>query len=275
MNNEETLKEVKKTELNILSTVDDFCRKNNIKYSLAYGTLLGAVRHKGFIPWDDDIDIWMTRKNYNRFIRIWKQNPVQGYILQNTDLEEDFSQNFTKIRKDNTAFIQTEEEKTMNYHKGIFIDIFPLDRVAKTPSKIAVQKFYAMLTMLFYRKYAPPTEKGLKKYISKFFLKIVPKSKYENARKHFENRYLSLGGDVDCSWLSNSTYRDLSIYYDSDMMDDYTFLQFEGRNFMSVSNWDHALKMQYGDYMQLPPEKDRVWKHHPIFIDLKNNYEAK
>ena len=190
-------------------------------------------------------------------------------------MEEDFSQNFTKIRKDNTAFIQTEEEKTTNYHKGIFIDIFPLDRVAKTPSKIAVQKFYAMLTMLFYRKYAPPTEKGLKKYISKFFLKIVPKSKYENARKYFENRYLSLSGDVDCSWLSNSTYRDLSIYYDSDMMDDYTFLQFEGRNFMSVSNWDHALKMQYGDYMQLPPEKDRVWKHHPIFIDLKNNYEAK
>lgn len=275
MNNEETLKEVKKTELNILSTVDDFCRKNNIKYSLAYGTLLGAVRHKGFIPWDDDIDIWMTRENYNKFIRTWEQNPVQGYILQNTDLEEDFSQNFTKIRKDNTAFIQTEEEKTTNYHKGIFIDIFPLDRVAKTPSKIAVQKFYAMLTMLFYRKYAPPTEKGLKKYISKFFLKIVPKSKYENARKHFENRYLSLSGDVDCSWLSNSTYRDLSIYYDSDMMDDYTFLQFEGRNFMSVSNWDHALKMQYGDYMQLPPEKDRVWKHHPIFIDLKNNYEAK
>ena len=275
MNNEETLKEVKKTELNILSTGDDFCRKNNINYSLAYGTLLGAVRHKGFIPWDDDIDIWMTRKNYNKFIKTWEQNPVQGYILQNTDLEEDFSQNFTKIRKDNTAFIQTEEEKTTNYHKGIFIDIFPLDRVAKTPSKIAVQKFYAMLTMLFYRKYAPPTEKGLKKYISKFFLRIVPKSKYENARKHFENRYLSLSGDVDCSWLSNSTYIDLSIYYDSDMMDDYTFLQFEGRNFMSVSNWDHALKMQYGDYMQLPPEKDRVWKHHPIFIDLKNNYEAK
>lgn len=275
MNKEETLKEVKKAELNILSTVDDFCQKNNIKYSLAYGTLLGAVRHKGFIPWDDDIDIWMTRENYNKLIRAWEQNPVQGYILQNTDLEEDFSQNFTKIRKDNTAFIQTEEEKTTNYHKGIFIDIFPLDRVAKTPSKIAVQKLYAMLTMLFYRKYAPPTEKGLKKYISEFFLKIVPKSKYENARKYFENKYLFLSGDVDCSWLSNSTYRELSIYYDSDMMDDYTFLQFEGRNFMSVSKWDHALKMKYGDYMQLPPEEDRVWKHHPIFIDLNNNYEAK
>lgn len=275
MNKEETLKEVKKAELNILSTVDDFCKKNNIKYSLAYGTLLGAVRHKGFIPWDDDIDIWMTRENYNKFIRVWEQNPVQGYILQNTDLEEDFSQNFTKIRKDNTAFIQTEEEKTTNYHKGIFIDIFPLDRVAKTPSKIAVQKLYAMLTMLFYRKYVPPTEKGLKKHISEFFLKIVSKSKYENARKYFENKYLFLSGDVDCSWLSNSTYRDLSIYYDSDMMDNYTFLQFEGRNFMSVSKWDHALKMQYGDYIQLPPEEDRVWKHHPIFIDLNNNYEAK
>lgn len=129
---DELLPEVKKIELEILCVIDEFCKKNNICYSLAYGTLIGAIRHKGFIPWDDDIDLWMPRSDYNRFIELWLKDPVEGYILQNTDLESDFNQNFTKIRKDNSAFIQSEEEKQRCYHKGIFVDIFPLDRVAKT-----------------------------------------------------------------------------------------------------------------------------------------------
>lgn len=275
MNIEKLLPQVKKSELEILCVIDNFCKEYNIKYSLAYGTMIGAVRHKGFIPWDDDIDLWMSRDNYDKFVKLWCDNPVDGYVIQNTDLDDSFTQNFTKIRKDGTAFIQNEEEKQVAYHKGIFVDIFPLDRIAKRKATRKIQKVYAVLTMLFYRRFAPPTEHGTKKIISQFLLAIVPKSKYKNARKYFEKKYLSLCGDETCYWISNSTYRNLSIYYDYDMMDDYTFLQFEDRNFMSVSKWDHALKMQYGDYMQLPPEEDRVWKHHPIFIDLNNNYETK
>ena len=272
MDIEQLLPKVKKNELEILLVIDEFCKKNDINYSLAYGSLIGAVRHKGFIPWDDDIDIWMSRVDYEKFIKLWVENPVKGYIIQNIDFENDFTANFTKIRKDKTTFLQPLEEK-YNYHKGVFVDIFPLDRVAKGSFNRKLQKIYAVLTMLFYRKFAPPTETGIKKFISKFMLSIVPKSKYESARKHFEKKYLSLCGDDTCPWISNSTYRDLSIYYDSDMMDSFISLPFEGKEFMSVAKWDHALKKQYGDYMQLPPEEDRTWKHHPVLIDLEHNYE--
>lgn len=273
MNIEELLPQVKQTELEILCIIDKFCKEHDIKYSLAYGTLIGAIRHKGFIPWDDDIDLWMPREDYEKFINLWLANPVDGYVIQNTDLEPTFTQNFTKIRKDNTAFIQGEEEKNATYHKGVFVDIFPLDRVANGGLKIKLQKIYAVLTMLFYRKFAPPTETGAKKIISKFFLAIIPKSKYENARKYFEKRYLSLCGNETCPFMSNATFDCLSKYFDADMLDSFTSLPFEGKEFMSVTKWDHALTKQYGDYMQLPPEEDRTWKHHPVLIDLEHNYE--
>ena len=106
MNNNYILRRLQLTELEILKVVDKVCRDNKIDYSLYAGTLLGAVRHKGFIPWDDDLDICLTRENYNRFIKIWNANPPKGYILQNKENTPDFSQTFTKIRKDNTAFFQ-------------------------------------------------------------------------------------------------------------------------------------------------------------------------
>lgn len=116
------LPDAQKAETEILIEVDKFCKKNKLRYSLGFGTLLGAVRHKGFIPWDDDIDIWMPREDYKKFIAEWMKNPIDGYILSNTDTNIDFTQNFTKIRKDNTTFFQSEDaDKT--YHKGIFIDI--------------------------------------------------------------------------------------------------------------------------------------------------------
>lgn len=269
---DELLPEVKKIEVEILCVIDDFCKKNNICYSLAYGTLIGAIRHKGFIPWDDDIDLWMSRDDYNRFIESWLKNPVEGYILQNTDLESDFNQNFTKIRKDNSAFIQSEEEKQKHYHKGIFVDIFPLDRVSKTKVGIVKQKIYAVLTMLFYRKFSPPNERGLKKIISKMLLTIVPKSQYDNLRKYFEKKYLSLCGDQTCKFISNSTYECLNLYYDFDMMDTFVDLEFEGKRFPAVAKWDHALKVEYGDYMKLPPKEERVWKHNPLLINFEKNY---
>ena len=102
------LRKVWDVELEILTQIDTFCRNNGLKYSLAYGTLLGAVRHGGFIPWDDDIDIIMPRKDYEYLIANWD---IPGYIVQNKKTNDDFSQNFTKIRKDNTAYVQEEYEK--------------------------------------------------------------------------------------------------------------------------------------------------------------------
>lgn len=122
---ENIIKKVWETEQEILDVIDKICRDNNLRYSLAYGTLIGAVRHKGFIPWDDDIDLMMPREDYEKLLSVWESQAPKGYILQNSRTDPDFTQNFTKIRKDGTTFLQEESERTKNYHKGIFVDIFP------------------------------------------------------------------------------------------------------------------------------------------------------
>ena len=101
-----TLDEMKAVELGILKKFDSICKENGLEYSLAYGTMLGAIRHKGFIPWDDDIDIMMPREDYEKLLAVWDQSAPKEYILQNTRTDSDFTQNFTKIRKDHTTFLQ-------------------------------------------------------------------------------------------------------------------------------------------------------------------------
>ena len=110
------LRKLQLTQLEMLKYVDSFCKANGINYSIAYGTLLGAVRHKGFIPWDDDLDICMPRDDYNKFIELWKDTDT--YLLQNHNTDNDFSQSFTKIRKKNTAFVQ-EVDLNCNYHNVV------------------------------------------------------------------------------------------------------------------------------------------------------------
>lgn len=100
------------TEQEILDVIHQVCTEHGLRYSLAYGTLIGAVRHKGFIPWDDDIDLMMPREDYEKLLVIWNQSAPKGYILQNTRTDSDFTQNFTKIRKDHTTFLQDEAERT-------------------------------------------------------------------------------------------------------------------------------------------------------------------
>ena len=114
-----------KNEQEILDVVHEVCVSNRLKYSLAYGTLLGAVRHGGFIPWDDDIDILMPREDYTKLLEIWSEIAPEDYILQEPYSSSDITNNFVKIRKNHTTFMQTEAEKKCKYHKGIFIDITP------------------------------------------------------------------------------------------------------------------------------------------------------
>jgi len=122
------LKKIQNTLLEILIEVDRICRKNDIKYFLFAGTLLGAVRHKGFIPWDDDIDIAMPREDYEKFLQIVQKEPYSNYFLQNviTEIEAPFL--FSKFRKDDTLLLE-KAVMNKNIHHGIFIDIFPLDKV--------------------------------------------------------------------------------------------------------------------------------------------------
>lgn len=265
------IQQVWAVEQEILDVVHEICIAHDLRYSLAYGTLIGAVRHKGFIPWDDDIDLMMPREDYEKLLVIWNQVAPDGYILQNTHTDSDFTQNFTKIRKNHTVFLQSEEECTRHYHKGIFVDIFPGDRVPSEWLPQKTQYFACAVDLLYSRGYTSGSG-GLIGKVEKILLK-VPKEKHIRLREWAERWIRRWNGSESLRYLFPSTIEWSRHFYPADLFENMKMIEFNGKQYMCVGNPDVILRLDYGDYMQLPPVEDRTWKHHPMLIDLEHNYE--
>lgn len=260
------------TEQEILDEFHRVCTENGLRYSLAYGTLLGAVRHKGFIPWDDDIDVLMPRDDYQILQEIWKRKATEKYILQEPYTSPDLVINFTKIRKDRTTFIQAEFEKNRKYHKGIFIDVFPLDRVAKGRIRSSFQRVFCMLSMLYNRGYKSG-KGGIVSAVESILLRIVPKAYYRKAERLFEKMATKWNNDSTLEWFGFQTVQDMKHHYSSDAFDGLVELEFSNKRYYVFREYDKVLVDEFGDYMQLPSEDERIWKHHPLLINFERNFE--
>lgn len=125
---EETLLRLKQIELEILKVFHEYCAKHSLQYYLIGGALLGAVRHRGFVPWDDDIDVGMLREDYERLKKIWDRDPIDGYFLQYNETDPAFARGIIKLRLNNTKVIEFSS-RNVKMHNGIYIDIFPIDYI--------------------------------------------------------------------------------------------------------------------------------------------------
>lgn len=272
MNQDVRLEDIWKAEQEIMNEIDRVCRENGLRYSLAYGTLLGAVRHGGFIPWDDDVDIMMPREDYERLRAIWPEKANKGFILEDETMYDDYVNNFAKIRKNHTTFLQFEVERTRSYHKGFFVDIFPGDRVAPAGLQRKIQYAAFALNLLYNRGY-PSGARGIRGVCERAMLGLV--------HKRYRARVSRLFGRISRKWNDNPdgkmvfpcTVADCRHYYPPDLFDNLISMDFSGREYCAVRDYDLALRLEYGDYMQLPPEEERIWKHDPIIVDFEHNYE--
>ncbi len=269
------LDKIHDVELEILDVIDKFCNENDISYSLYCGTMLGAVRHKGFIPWDDDIDLCMTRPDYNKFIKLWIASNNKDYIIQNKETEPSFSQSFTKIRKNHTAFVQKGDEDK-KHHQGIFVDILPIDRIPNGKFNKLLYKWNLMFYLLFTREFVPDKSNIIVKSFSKFLLTVKSSgSSRELSRKKYLKKITKYNNCEDCPWVSANTLDGLRHEMPASMTDDRTEYLFNTKKYKGYSDYDGMLKSWYGDYMQFPPEKDQVWKHQPVFVDFEKNYKER
>lgn len=260
MINEKTLKDAQKIMLEILIEVDRICMKNNIEYWLADGTLLGAVRHRGFIPWDDDIDICMLKEEYNKFLEIAPKELKEKFFLQTSKYDKNYNFLYPKIRDRNSIFIEKYDSNQEKFHQGLNLDIFVMDRYF-IRSKI-------LYRFLYFFKNIKIENNRINNYY--FFKKIIVSFKLnicaEKILKFFStNKKQNSRLGYRYYWKQLYKYNDIFPLKE---------IEFEGYKFSCPNNTDAYLKELYGDtYMELPPEKDRVWHAKEIRLNEKCFFE--
>lgn len=259
-----------------LLELDRVCKKHNIKYFLAGGTLLGAIRHKGFIPWDDDADIMMLREDYDKFLGIIKDELPQNLFLQTPSTEELNHNVFTKIRIDNTVFATKFTGKLMGMHNGIFVDVLSHD---KTSNFKLFQKLHVYVTnairLLVLRKWAGRELKFAKrkyrhsaKFLSKFgtgMMNRTPMSLFE----FLLNKALTFYKNKNTRYLYDGMGRNIKRgAFPKEWLDEAIYVDFEGYKLPVPKEYDQYLTYLYGDYMEMIPLSKRQESHSIVLMDL-------
>lgn len=254
--NRRNLRAAQLRQLDMLSAIDGICRRHGIGYWLDGGTLLGAVRHGGFIPWDDDIDIAMHRDDAARFETIAQEELPEGMFMQTRRTDPSVESPIAKVRDLNSLLLEDGDNLAAPYHKGLFIDIFPFEECPTTG--LAFTKAVAQ---------------GISKAHS-----ILSKAHHYSLRAGAELLWFSLRlAALRCAWAAakavlpcdtfmanipeNNGY---GIKHRRDSILPLGSITFEGREFMAPANPDAYLRDLYGDYTKLPPEEKR--RGHAVLI---------
>lgn len=260
--------------LKMLVEIDRVCRILGIKYTLTHGSLLGAVRHKGFIPWDDDIDVAMTRENYEKFLNLAQDILNSEYYVQTYEKDNNYIPNFAKVL--NTSIPIVEKDKMhLDVKRGLHVDIFPIDRNYNNIKRLASIVGIRIVKVIKYSSDIIGIIKNSStklKLVFKMFcfpigwlcgsLRLNRIETYIRKMPNNDNRNMVTFADYDPAIFDENKEMPYDIY------ENYIELLFEGRRFMCISDYDTYLTKHYGKYMELPPVEYRK-PHHGLFVDSR------
>lgn len=264
-----TSEELQAVQLNILICIANFCDENNITYFLFGGTLLGAVRHSGFIPWDDDIDIAMPREQYDIFLSKWMLSGNKDLIIQNKSSDAEIHHSYSKVRLLRSEFVEKETENS-DFNKGIFIDIFPIDDFPRHPGLLdrvfLITRKYLMALSLYKAGYT---------HMKNIWIKRIVQLTHRAFSLNFINElnssiikyYKELESTHCTSYTSGAGYD--KHHVNKSIFEALTDMDFEGIKFTCPVDYDTYLRKVYGDYMELPKANERVSQHRVLKIDIE------
>jgi lipopolysaccharide cholinephosphotransferase len=269
-NRELSLEEIHQEILTVFKKIVDICDQININYFIAYGTLIGAVRHKGFIPWDDDLDIQMTRPEFEKFVSYCEQNTEILYPYKLISFKNTPDYPYEIPRFCDTRF-RMEKGGLADAGMGIFVDIYPLDGIGDdikaAKKKIMPKKRYWQTCWSFWRdnKFIP-SQKGTLRNIPRFFAFLLSRLhnlRYYLIKLHSISTFYSY---ENSKFIECITWNELFRPQPKEWYSSYDILDFEHLKVKAPKNYDKVLKSIYGNYMQLPPiEKQKPSHSYKIF----------
>lgn len=250
----------------LLTEFDRICRILEIPYVLFAGTLLGAVRHQGIIPWDDDLDVLMLREDYERLLREGDTVLDRERFFLQKEFSEHWPMFFSKLRLNNTTCLEKMHPKDPACHQGVYMDIFPCDHAAKSELGKRLQYLASKVVIaksLDRRGYE--TDSRLKKVFI-FACRFLPRKLFCRVAAGKQG-----SGQLHSFFAAASSYR--KNIYSQNYFQDRIHVPFGSGSFPIPREYDKLLTILYGDYMTLPPEEERRVKQHAILVDLNRSYE--
>ncbi len=256
--------------LETMKFIDKLCREHGIVYYIMGGTALGAVRHGGFIPWDDDLDIFMTPDQYKKFKTVFENSNSEQFILQEWRTDKKYLE-YAKIRMNGTTFIEENFKERKDMHHGIYVDIMILHKV---PENKFIQKIvyyeskFVTLYGLSQRNWKPKSKsqevvlKSLKFMPCKLMARIAYSHIYRYDNRKDNYKY--------CYWITPAKFR--NGLFDKTFFEKPIDIPFEDTNLLGSEKIKEYLEYRYGDYMKLPSEEQRKAAVHAYVFDTEKNY---
>lgn len=262
-------------ELEILTYFKEICRKNNLRFYLCGGCLIGALRHKGFIPWDDDVDIFMPRPDYERLAREWKKiADTSRYVYCRTGRKHIYHDAGASIRDINTTFIN-EHSKNDDICQGIPIEIMPIDGCPDGKIARLQQLFFAMIFSLFNVQRLPDNKGKLIRGLSKFLYFIVPSKQIRYRIWKYAQHQMTRYRWEDCHKVTEliGSLKGMLLEHPKRDFEQAVEVDFEGQKMPVMRGYDRYMRLIWGDYMALPPKEQQVAKHSVVYVDLNHSYK--
>lgn len=268
------LKKMQQKSLEMAKYFVNFCNENNLLCYMCGGGAIGALRHEGFIPWDDDLDFFMPRNDYEKLIEIWNQNAdTKKYSLINANKNLIDHNLFITIRDNETTAIKPYQ-KGINISHGLALDIIPLDG-CPDGFKRKKQVFWALIYSLFKSQVIPQKHGKLKKFVSKILLGIIPTKILKFKLWKFAEKQMTkykIEDNENITELCSGPYYMKKIYK-KEWFEKNVFIKFEDTKLPVPVGYDGYLKTAFGDYMKLPPKEKQKPHHEVLFLDLEKSYK--